>query len=122
MIAPSVPAAESRPTNEPLVATSTIVARTTIGAIADSVVAGSPNPIAASSTIAPTPLPRPAAPSASTTGTDAIAPNPPRMNVGPSRPIGPYRSAARPPTHAPMAIPARITPMIPVYVVSDTPT
>ncbi len=89
MIAPSVPAADSRPTSEPLVATSTIVARTTIGATAERVVAGSPNPIEASSTIAPTPLPRSAVPSASTSGTDAIAPNPPRMNVGPSRPTGP---------------------------------
>jgi hypothetical protein len=82
--------------------------------MADNVVAGTAKPIADSSTIAPMPSPNPAAPIASTIGTDAIAPSPPRMNVGPSRGTGPYRSAARPPTHAPIAMPARITPMIPV--------
>src|SRR5687767_2765305 len=122
VIAPAVPTAESRPTIEPLVSRSVKVARTIIGPTADRIAAGSTNPTAARITIARNPLPRSAPPRAPTIGTAAIAATPPSTNDGPSNRSGPSASAARPPIHAPSAIPARIAPMIPVYVVSDTPT
>ena len=122
MIAPTVPIAESRPTIEPLVWRSVSVARTIIGPTADRIAAGRTNPTAASVTIATKPSPRSAAPSQPTIGTEAMAAAPPSTNDGPSKRSGPNASAARPPIHAPSAMPARIAPMIPVYVVSDTPT
>ena len=122
MIAPTVPIAESRPTIEPLVATSVNVARTIIGPTADRIAAGATKASVASATIATKPSPRPTAPTHPTIGTDAIAARPPSMNVGPSSRRGPKASAARPPSQAPSAMPARIAPMIPVYVVSETPT
>jgi hypothetical protein len=114
VIAPAVPIADSRPTIEPLVATSVRVARTIIGPTADRIAAGATNAIVASVTIARNPSPSPNAPSAPTIGTAAIDARPPSMNVGPMSVRGPNASAARPPSHAPTAMPARIAPMIPV--------
>jgi len=114
VIAPAVPIAERRPTIEPLVSRFVSVARTIIGPTADRIAAGRTNPTAASVTIAGNPSPRSAWPSAPTIGTAAMAAAPPSTNDGPSNRSGPRASAARPPIHAPSAIPARMAPMIPV--------
>ena len=84
VIAPTVPIAESRPTIDPLVATSVNVARTIIGPTADRIAAGATKASVARATIATKPSPRPTAPTHPTIGTDAIAARPPSMNVGPS--------------------------------------
>ena len=55
-------------------------------------------------------------------GTAAIAVPPPTVSATGSRARGSARSASHPPVHVPMAIPARITPMTPVKVSSETPT
>ena len=96
--------------------------RTIIGATAERIVAGSRNPVIASTTTVPRSSPRLAGPIAAITGTDAIAAIPPATNAGPISVSAPTRSARRPPAQAPRAIPARITPMIPVQVWSVTPT
>jgi hypothetical protein len=114
VIAPAVPIAERRPTSVPLVPMSVSDARTIIGPTADRIVAGRTKPAPASATIPPNSPPSPRLPTASTIGTDAIAATPPAASVGPISRSGPRRSAARPPSQAPSAMPARITPMIPV--------
>ena len=114
VIAPTVPTADSRPTIEPLVAKSVNVPRTSIGAVAERMVAGSTKAVVASTTIASSPSPSPTAPMTPTIGTAAIALMPPRMNAGPRSGSGPTLSAIRPPLQAPSAMPARIAPMIPV--------
>ena len=55
-------------------------------------------------------------------GTDAIAIAPPRTSAPGRRRRGSQRSASRPPSQLPTAMPARITPMIPVNVSRETPT
>ena len=62
VIAPTVPIADSRPTIEPLVATSVSVARTIIGPTADRIAAGATKARVARATIATKPSPRPTAP------------------------------------------------------------
>ena len=113
-MAPTVPTADSRPTIEPLVARSVSVARTSIGAVADRMAAGSTKAVVASVTIATSPSPSPSSPMTPTIGTAAMAAMPPRMNAGPRSGSGPTASAAFPPIQAPSAMPARIAPMIPV--------
>ena len=109
-----MPIADSRPTSEPLDATSVIVARTSIGATAARIAAGSVNATRLSSSPPSPPVPARTGPSRPTIGTLAIAASPPRTNVGPSRVVGGTRSETRPPAHAPSAMPARMIPMIEV--------
>ncbi len=114
VMAPTVPTAESRPTIEPLVSRSVSVPRTSIGAVADKMVAGTTNAVVARTRIDTSPSPSPIPPIRPTIGTAAMALTPPTMNAGPRSGSGPTLSAARPPIHAPSAMPARIAPMIPV--------
>ena len=114
VMAPTVPTAESRPTIEPLVARSVSVPRTSIGAVAERMAAGTTNAVVARRTIATSPSPSPTPPMSPTIGTAAMALRPPRMKAGPRSGSGPTASAARPPIQAPRAMPARIAPMIPV--------
>ena len=86
--APAVPIADSRPTSEPLDATSVIVARTSIGATAARIAAGSVNATRLSRSPPSPPVPARTGPSSPTIGTLAIAASPPRTNVGPSRVVG----------------------------------
>ena len=99
---------------EPLVATSVSEARTSIGAVADRMAAGSTNAVVARVTMPTSPCPSPTPPTAPTIGTEEMALRPPRRNAGPSSGTGPTSSAAFPPIHAPSAMPARIAPMMPV--------
>ena len=62
VMAPTVPTADSRPTIEPLVARSVSVPRTSIGAVAERMAAGTTNAVVARMTIAEQPLPHPDAP------------------------------------------------------------
>ena len=114
VIAPTVAIADRRPTIVPLVARSVSVPRTSIGPIADRAAAGTTKPVVASTTIGTRPSPDPISPMTPTIGTDAMALRPPKTNAGPISGSGPTASAARPPSHAPNAMPARIAPMIPV--------
>ena len=59
VMAPTVPTAESRPTIEPLVARSVSVPRTSIGAVAERMAAGTTNAVVARRTIRDQPLPQP---------------------------------------------------------------
>ena len=114
VMAPTVPTADSRPTIEPLVARSVSVPRTSIGAVAERMAAGTTNAVVARMTIPTSPSPTPMPPITPTIGTAAMALSPPRMKAGPRSGSGPTVSAAFPPSQAPRAMPARIAPMIPV--------
>jgi hypothetical protein len=87
---------------------------TTAGGTALSTVADGRNPMAVSIRIPPSPVEAPADPRARTVGIVAIASAPPRTSRTGIKVRGLTRSAARPPTHAPMAIPASTVPMMPV--------
>ncbi len=73
VMAPTVPTAESRPTIEPLVARSVSVPRTSIGAVAERMAAGTTNAVVARRTIATSPSPSPTPPISPTIGTAAMA-------------------------------------------------
>ena len=57
-----------------------------------------------------------------TSGPESIARMPPATSSGPSSRRGSTLSEACPKTHVPAAMPARTVPMMPVYVLSETPT
>ena len=65
--------------------------------------------------------PRMLCPRSPTIGMVSRAVAPPRVRIGPSSVCGSRRSASRPPSHEPAAIPARIMPMMPVKLSSVTP-
>ena len=120
-MAPTVPIADSRPTTDPVRARSRSWILTTVGLTADSTAAGSRQHRVAKVTM-PTGSDRSRMPPAMLTmGTTASVSAPPRMSSGPRSRLGSTRSAMRPPTHVPSAMPARIVPMMPVHVSRVTP-
>ena len=68
------------------------------------------------------PAPVNAGPSTSTAGTVTSVRTPDSTSVTPSRSRGSRWSASRPPSQVPAEIPARIVPMIAVYVCRVVPT
>ena len=118
---PKVPAAESPPNTEPVSSRLERRSLATIGVLALSTAAGRKNATVASTTICRGSLPR-LGPIARTIGTATQTSAPPTKRDGPSSRRGSWRSARCPPTPAPVAMPARITPMMAVKVSSETPT
>ena len=113
-IAPAVPYAESRPTVVPVDARSRSWSLTTAGGTALSTVAAGRNPIDVSTMIVPMLDDVPALPTARIVGTVAIASAPPAISSSGIRRRGSNRSAATPPSPAPIAMPASTVPMMPV--------
>ena len=119
--APAVPAAESPPTTAPVSSTEPSTSLATIGLTALTTAAGSRNAAATSSTVEDAVVST-AGPSDRTIGTDSQLSTPPATIVGPIRRAGSMRSASRPPTAAPTAIPANTVPMMAVNDSSEMPT
>ena len=121
-MAPAVPVADSPPTTAPVSARSSRVILATIGVTVLSTTAGAKKPRAARTTISTGPPPVSDGPTAATMVGASSTNSPPTTSAGPSRRTGGWRSASRPPAHAPSEIPASTVPMIPVNVSSVTPT
>jgi hypothetical protein len=120
--APTVPMAENDPTTVPVSPKDARRSLTTTGGTADRRTAGRAKADAVSRTISTGPEPPRARPTASPIGGATRVAMPPPTSRGPSKRAGSPRSALTPPAQAPRAIPARITPMIPVKVSSEMPT
>ncbi len=119
---PAVPRAENRPTTRPVSASVPSWTLTASGVTALSNAEGTKNPAAASTTITGGSGGWAEGPSARMIGIEAIAAAPPRASAPGSRVRGSARSASHPPSHAPQAMPASTTPMMPVNVSRETPT
>ncbi len=119
---PAVPSADSRPTTRPVWSRAPSWTLTASGVTALSSAEGAKNPSVARTTIDGGDGGRTDGPRARMIGTAAIAAAPPSTSAPGSSRRGSIRSASHPPTHVPVAMPARTTPMIPVNVSSETPT
>ncbi len=113
--APTVPAAERPPTTEPVSSKLPSRSFAIIGLTALSTATGKKKARLVRMTIAPGPLPT-RGPKAVTIGSASQDSAPPMTSAGPISGRGSRRSAMRPPSAAPTAIPASTVPMIPVNV------
>ena len=116
-----MPIAENDPTTLPVSSSDRSRSFTTTGVTAESVADGTKNAAVVRNTISIGPAARIAGPRKSTICGASTTNTPETAISGPMSGPGAVRSAAAPPAHAPIAMPASTTPMMPVNVSSETP-